>query len=202
MCSRIHGPPTSRAIRFASSASAKRRSRIRCLSSTRTMCRISPNTSPGRSVRSVSPPPRRERTTSPHGRWLQTCERLAPGADASSDGGEHAVERARYLGEVDCLDQQACVSDLPAIGAAQEAPQLTLDGPSSPRRLLLKGVERAEVAVVVDDGLDGGGAESADQLVLQVRDADVEAQPLHPRAGEGAAEAGPLEAAPEHVLLA
>jgi hypothetical protein len=54
----------------------------------------------------------------------------------------------------------------------------------------------------VEDGFDGGGTESAYQLVLQVCDANVETQPFHVDASEVGAEAGPLETAPEHVLLA
>jgi hypothetical protein len=53
----------------------------------------------------------------------------------------------------------------------------------------------------VDDLLDGRGAEGADQLVLQVCDAHVEAESFHVGAGEVGAEAGPLEGAPELVLL-
>ena len=73
--------------------------------------------------------------------------------------------------------------------------------PSLPRGLLLEGTERSEVALSVDDPFNGGRTEGADQLVLQVRDAHVEAESLHVFAGKVGAEAGPLEAAPEVALL-
>src|SRR5256714_12314747 len=49
---------------------------------------------------------------------------------------------------------------------------------------------------------DGSRTESTDQLVLQVCNTDVETQPFHVDASEVGAEAGPLETAPEHLLLA
>src|SRR5438105_3854254 len=61
--------------------------------------------------------------------------------------------------------------------------------------------EGAEVALRVDHRLDGSGAESAYQLVLEIGDAHVEAQQFHLDARELRAEAGPLETAPEHVLF-
>jgi hypothetical protein len=70
------------------------------------------------------------------------------------------------------------------------------------RRLLLEGAEGPEVALRVEDGFDRRGAVSADQLVLEVRVTNVETQPFHIDAGEAGAEAGPLETAPEDVLLA
>ena len=51
--------------------------------------------------------------------------------------------------------------------------------PVAPLRLLLEGPERAEVAVRLDDLLDGFRAERADQLVLEVGVADEEAEPFH-----------------------
>ena len=109
---------------------------------------------------------------------------------------EHAVERTRDVVEIDRIDEQARVAQLAAVGAAHEAPQLSVEPLSPPRRLLLERPERAEVAFGLDDGLDEGRAERTDQLVLQVGDADVEAEPLHVGAGELGAEAGPLETAP------
>src|SRR5438552_99869 len=114
---------------------------------------------------------------------------------------KHAVQRPRYLRKIERLDEQTCVAELPAVGAAHEAPQLSFDSLASPGRLFLEGTEGSEVALRVEDGFDRGGAESADQLVLQIFDADVEAQPFHIEAGEMRAEPGPLEAAPEHDLL-
>lgn len=59
----------------------------------------------------------------------------------SSDMSKHQVKRPGHLGEIERLDEQARVSDLPPAAAAHPAPELLLPGPSSPRRLLL---ERAE----------------------------------------------------------
>ena len=59
-----------------------------------------------------------------------------------------------------------------------------------------------EVALHVDDRLHGVRSERADQLVLEIGLADVEAEPFEVRASLGGAEAGTLEAAPELALLA
>ena len=89
---------------------------------------------------------------------------------------EHQVERPRHLGEIERLDEEARVADLPPAAAAHEAPKLLLGRPSLPRRLLLEGAEGAKLAVSVDDSFHRGGTESADQLVLQVCVAHVEAR--------------------------
>ncbi len=51
------------------------------------------------------------------------------------------------------------------------------------------------------DPLDRRGAMGPNQLVLEIPDADVEAEPLHVGPGQVRTEAGPLEAPPELVLL-
>ncbi len=122
-------------------------------------------------------------------------------ASARRDVCKDQVERPRHVGEVERLDEQTRIPDLPAGAAAHEAPQLLLSGPSLPRRLLLERAEGAEITLSVDDLLDGGRAVSADQLVLEVGLADVEAQPLQVGASEVGAEAGALEAAPEVAFL-
>ena len=114
---------------------------------------------------------------------------------------KYTVQRPGYLGQIQRLDEQAGVSDLPAAAAAHEAPKLLLMGPSLPRRLLLEGAEGSEAPLSVDDLLHRRDTESADQLVLEVFDAYVETQPLHIDASELGAEAGPLETAPEVALL-
>jgi carbonic anhydrase len=65
----------------------------------------------------------------------------------------------------------------------------------------LQRTEGTELALRVDDALDGGGAERADQLVLEVGVAHVEAEALHLGSPEVGAEAGSLEPAPELALL-
>jgi hypothetical protein len=64
---------------------------------------------------------------------------------------EYAVERPRHLAEVERIDEQPRVSDLPAAAAAHEAPELLLSGPSLPRGLFLEGAERSKITMSVDD---------------------------------------------------
>jgi hypothetical protein len=111
------------------------------------------------------------------------------------------VQRPRHSGEIQRVDEQRRISDLPAAAAAHEAPELLISGPSLPRRLLLKRAERSQVTLSLDDLLDNVGTERADQLVLQVLDAHVEAEPFHVGPIEVGAEAGPLEASPKVSLL-
>ena len=111
------------------------------------------------------------------------------------------VKGPGHASEIECLDQQARVTNLPAATAAHEAPQLLAGRPSLPRRLLLEGAEGAKIALSVDDLFHGSSAEGADQLVLQVCDAHIEAESLHVGSSEVGAEAGPLEAALEVALL-
>src|SRR5919108_584361 len=119
----------------------------------------------------------------------------------SSDMREHQVKRPRDLAELERLDEEPCVADLPAAAAAHEATELLLGRSAVPRRLLLEGAEGSEVTVGGDLLLHGGGAEGANQLVLQVCIAHVKAQALHVGVSEAEAEAGPLESAPELTLL-
>ena len=90
--------------------------------------------------------------------------------------GKDAVQWPRHFGEIERVDEQRRGLDLPAAVGAEEAPKLILMGPSPPRGLLLEDAERFKVTLGVDDLFDGDGAEGADQLVLQVCDAHVEAE--------------------------
>src|ERR687898_293428 len=99
------------------------------------------------------------------------------------------------------VDEQARVSDLPASATTHEAPKLLLSGPSLPRRLLLEDAERSKLTLGVEDLFHGGGTEGADQLILQVCDAHVEAECFRIGATEVGAEAGPVESAPEVDFL-
>jgi hypothetical protein len=114
---------------------------------------------------------------------------------------KYLVKRPRHVGKLKRLDEQTRVSDLPPPAAAHEAPKLLLVSPALPRRLLLEGAEGPKLALSVNDLFDGGGTESADQLVLQVCVARVETQPFHIDARKVGAEAGPLKSAPEGALL-
>jgi hypothetical protein len=105
------------------------------------------------------------------------------------------------LGEIKRVDEQTRVAELPAAAASHEAAKLLLSRSSLPRRLLLERAEGSKVSLSVHNLLDGGGAESADQLVLQVGDAHVETERFHVGASEVGAEAGLLETALEVTLL-
>ena len=126
---------------------------------------------------------------------------LARFRSLGSDVSENQVERPRHVREIEGVDEQACVSDLPAAAAAHPAPKLLLRSPSLPCRLLLKSAERSKVPLGLSDPLHGVGAERADQLVLQICNAHVEAEPLHVDACQVGAETGSLETAAEVTLL-
>jgi len=91
--------------------------------------------------------------------------------------------------------------DLPAPVRAEEAPELLRAGPSPPLGLSLKGAERLEFALGLDDPFHVGDAERADQLILQISDAYKETESFHVGACQRGAETGPLEPAPEVALL-
>ena len=118
-----------------------------------------------------------------------------------SDVGKHTIQRPRHSCEIQRVDQQARVLDLPAPAGAHETPKLLLIRASLVRSLLLQGAERSQLTLSGDDLFNGGGTEGADQLVLQVCDAHVETQLFHAGAIEVRAEAGALETAPEGGLL-
>src|SRR5512132_569489 len=99
------------------------------------------------------------------------------------------------------MDEQPCVTDLPAAPAAHESSQLFLSGPSAPCRLFLERAERVEVSLGRDHPFDRVGPERPDQLVLEIRDADVETEALHVGAGQVGAETRALERALEVALL-
>ena len=79
--------------------------------------------------------------------------------------------------------------------------QLVLDRSVAFRGLTLECLERTGLAFDVDDVLYGVGADGADQLVLEVIDADEEAQSLHVGPGGYSPDAGPREPASEKPLL-
>ena len=115
---------------------------------------------------------------------------------------EHEPERARHPLQLERLHEEAGVADFSATAAAQEAAQLLLDRSPSPFDLLLERAERAQIPVLGGNILDPVGAEPPDKLVLEVANADVEAEPFHVVSREIRAEAGVLEAAPELTFLA
>jgi hypothetical protein len=114
---------------------------------------------------------------------------------------KYSIERSRHVVQVERLDEQTRVPDLPPSAAAHEAAKLRFDGASLPRRLLLKGAEGCKVSLCVNDLFHGGGTKGADQLVLQVCDTDVETESFQIGAREVRTEAGPLETTLELTLL-
>jgi hypothetical protein len=113
-----------------------------------------------------------------------------------------AVEWSRDASEVESLDEQARVLDLPARAASHEAAKLLLSRASLPLRLLLEGAERADVAVSRENVFDRGDAEGPNQLGLEIGLAHVEAEFFHFGASEIGAQAGALESMSELGLLA
>src|SRR5205807_6938218 len=91
--------------------------------------------------------------------------------------------------------------DLPATSGAKEVPDLLLTWTAAPGRLILKGAVRREVSLSGDHLFHGRRAEAADQLILQVGDADKEANPFHAGASQFGAEARALESALEIAFL-
>jgi hypothetical protein len=116
--------------------------------------------------------------------------------------GEYAIERPRHDRELQRVDEQPRVPDLPAAVGADEAPKLLLAAPCSPGGLLLERAERSKFALGLDDLFHTGGTKAADQLVLQVGDAHIEPEGFHVGPTEGSAEADPLQTTPEVALLA
>jgi hypothetical protein len=115
--------------------------------------------------------------------------------------GKQAIQRPRHPREVQRVDEQPRVPVLAAAAGAHEAPELLLEAASSLGRLVLEGAERPELALALDHLLHGGAAEAADQLVLQVGDADVEPERRHLGPAKVRAQTGPLQTAPEVDLL-
>src|SRR6266545_3876811 len=81
--------------------------------------------------------------------------------------------------------KRPCVAQLAARAAAQEPPHLRFGLPAAPGGLALQRAERPEVALRVEECFDPCGAHGADQLVLQIVDADVEPEVLHVGARAG-----------------
>ena len=81
---------------------------------------------------------------------------------------QHQVKRPWYSGEVQRIDKELRVTDLPAAAAAHEAPKLLFGCPPLPRRLLLEGAEGSKVSLSFNDLFHAGRTESAYQLILQV----------------------------------
>jgi hypothetical protein len=119
----------------------------------------------------------------------------------ASDVSQYTIQRPRHAREIQRVDEQPRVPDLPAAVSADEAPELLGAAPCSPRRLLLERAERSKLALRLDDLFHTGRTKAAEQLVLQVSDAHVEPEGFHLGATEVGTEAGSLQTAPEVALL-
>src|SRR5262249_36120288 len=97
------------------------------------------------------------------------------------------MQRVHHERRVQCL----------AGTAAEEAPELILDRAASPLRLLLERTERRQLPAPQEHGLHSLRAERADELALEIRLADEEAEGTQVFAAAGPADAGPLECTPE-----
>ena len=105
------------------------------------------------------------------------------------------------MGEVQRIDEQARVANLPTGAGAHEAPKLLPTRPPPLRWLPLKRTKRTELTLGVDDLFYGSDTKGTDQLVLQIGDAHIEAQPFHLGTSQLRAEAGLLQTAPEVAHL-
>ena|SRR5215211_634832 len=120
-------------------------------------------------------------------------------AVSALDASQHSVQRPRNAAWSKRADERSH-RRLPSL-AAEPAVKLRFRGSSPPRGLVLEGSERAELPVRVDHLFHRRRTEGADQLVLEVGYADVEAERFHPGAGQAGAEAGALESALEEAFL-
>src|SRR5258708_4191656 len=97
----------------------------------------------------------------------------------SLDMAEHEVERPRHSVEIQGLDEQCRRFDLSPPVPAEKTAEPRLSRAFSPRRLILKYSERFQPSLRVADPFHSGGTQRANQLVLQVCDADVETESFH-----------------------
>src|SRR4029453_17482135 len=151
------------------------------------------STSPASSASSAS----RRRPATTAGSW--PC---SPTCGPRSDAGEDPVKGPGHGEGVEGAGEQPRVAELAAAARAQEAVELLLKAAVPLGGLALQGPERPELALGGDDALGGGGAEAADQLVLQVGDAHIEPGRLQPGPAWASPEAGPLQPEPDVALLA
>src|SRR5436190_17969207 len=112
------------------------------------------------------------------------------------------VKWSRDALEIQAVDEEAGIAGLAARAGADEPPKLFVGGSVAPRRHLLELPEVLEVTVGVDDSFNRSHAERADQLVLQVLDANVEPELLHFLSVEAGAHPGALERPPKDRRLA
>jgi hypothetical protein len=111
---------------------------------------------------------------------------------------EHTVEWARHAVEVERIHERCRELNLPVI---EEATELFFGAPCPMRGLLLVRAERSQLPVGGEYFLHHIGAETTNQLVLQIRFAYVEPESFQVGAAEVVTEAGPLKSKPEVALF-
>jgi hypothetical protein len=131
------------------------------------------------------------------------CQRERGGEHRSllENLGENSVKWPRDVLEIERVNEETGVTDLATSAAAHEPPKLLLSGAAAPGGHLLEPLKSASIAVGVDDFFDGGCTECANQLILQVGNAYVKAEPLHIHTSEVRAKTGALERPTKHRLL-
>ena len=134
----------------------------------------------------------------PTDRWVRRDETLR--LVAAIKLAQALSERAGNIRRIESFDQARRVVDLPA-RVAQEAPELLLDGSVTPVRLLLECSERPELTSRLDLCDHLLGTERTDQLVLEVFDASVEAEPFDVGSREAGSESRPLKTSAEIGFL-
>jgi hypothetical protein len=85
----------------------------------------------------------------------------------------------RHSVEIQGIDKQSCRSDFATPVGSEKAAQLILMSPSPPLRLVLKRAKQFKLSLRIDHSFYRGAAESADQLVLEVCNADIEPETFH-----------------------
>ncbi len=136
--------------------------------------------------------------------WAESPQRSLRHRRVNADESYVMEETIEWRGqpcEIQLIDKQAGVPYLAAALAADEPPELGFDRSSPLRRLPLQHPERPQLRLRVDDVLDRLGAERTDQLVLEVCDADVEAERLPVSANEAGTEPGPFHTARDAPFL-
>src|SRR5262249_41571378 len=114
---------------------------------------------------------------------------------------EYAIERSRHAIQVQRLDHQPCIQGLAPGPRADKAAQVLQLCAVSLGGLPLQAAEGSKLTLTLYNPFDPFYAQRANELVLEVGVAHIEAQPLHVFAPRVGAVAGSLESAPEIVLL-
>jgi hypothetical protein len=119
----------------------------------------------------------------------------------TGDRPDQQVEGPWKGGQVEGIDQEPRVLDLPAAGRAEEAAQPSVVRVGPVRRLAPEDVERREVPATLDDVQHPVRPECADELFLEVVDTCEEAERLQRHAVGRVPETGTTQPAPDEALL-